>query len=47
VEERRGRVDAEVERLLGIGATRLRTAEEPGGYWVVMQDPEGNEFCVH
>ncbi|HEU4398937.1 MAG TPA: VOC family protein, partial [Actinomycetota bacterium] len=32
---------------LGIGATRLRTAEEPGGYWVVMQDPEGNEFCVH
>jgi len=47
VEERRGRVDAEVERLLGIGATRLRTVEEPGGYWVVMQDPEGNELCVH
>jgi len=47
VEERRGRVDAEVERLLGIGATRQRTVEEPGGYWVVMQDPEGNELCVH
>jgi len=47
IEERRGRVDAEVERLLGIGATRQRTVEEPGGYWVVMQDPEGNELCVH
>jgi Glyoxalase-like domain len=21
--------------------------EELGQYWVVMQDPEGNEFCVH
>jgi len=47
VEERRRRVDAEVERLLGLGATRQRAAEELGGYWVVMQDPEGNEFCVH
>ena len=47
IEERRGRADAEVERLLGIGATRQRTVEEPGGYWVVMQDPEGNELCVH
>jgi glyoxalase superfamily protein len=47
IEERRRRVDAEVERLLGIGATRLRAMEELGVYWVVMQDPEGNEFCVH
>jgi Glyoxalase-like domain len=47
MEERRGRVDAEAERLLGIGATRLRAVEELGTYWVVMQDPEGNEFCVH
>jgi hypothetical protein len=47
MEERRRRVDAEVERLLGIGATRLRPVEELGVYWVVMQDPEGNEFCVH
>ena len=22
-------------------------AHEPGGEWVVMTDPEGNEFCVH
>ena len=47
MEERRGRVDAEVERLLGIGATRLRAVEELGVYWVVMHDPEANEFCVH
>jgi hypothetical protein len=30
-----------------LGATRLRAVEELGVYWVVMQDPEGNEFCVH
>ena len=47
LEERRARADAEVERLLGFGATRLRAAEELGQYWVVMQDVEGNEFCVH
>jgi Glyoxalase-like domain len=47
VEERRRQVDAEAERLAGIGATRLRAVEELGVYWVVMQDPEGNEFCVH
>ena len=45
--ERRGQVDAEVERLLGLGASRLRVVEEQGGYWAVMQDPEGDEFCVH
>jgi hypothetical protein len=47
LEVRRGKVDAEVGRLLGLGATRLRVAEERGEYWTVMQDPEGNEFCVH
>lgn len=40
--ERWPRLEAEVERLLRLGATRLRVAEEH----VVMQDPEGNEFCV-
>jgi predicted enzyme related to lactoylglutathione lyase len=24
----------------------LRRVQEPGGEWVVMEDPEGNEFCV-
>ena len=35
-----------VERLLGAGAIRLRACAEHGEYWVVMQDPEGNEFCL-
>jgi len=34
----------EVERLRGLGATVL--ADEPGFPWVVLADPEGNEFCV-
>lgn len=47
VEERRRMVDAEVERLWTIGASVFRPGSvERGEYWVVMQDPEGNEFCV-
>jgi hypothetical protein len=46
-DERRRSVDAEVERLVGEGATVLHPGEvRDGEYWVVMQDPEGNEFCV-
>jgi catechol 2,3-dioxygenase-like lactoylglutathione lyase family enzyme len=37
--------DAEVERLRGLGAEWVRRVEEHGPY-VVMLDPEGNEFCV-
>jgi hypothetical protein len=46
---RRQRVDAEVERLTALGAAVFRVLAEPGmdHYGVVMQDPEGNEFCVH
>lgn len=46
IEERRKRVDAEIERLKAEGATVLRPVEEHDEYWVVMQDPEGNEFCL-
>jgi hypothetical protein len=46
-EERRGRVDAEVQRLKALGATDARGAMEKNGeYWVRMNDPEGNEFCI-
>ena len=39
--------DQEVERLLGIGATLVADHRRPGGRgWVVLGDPEGNEFCV-
>jgi hypothetical protein len=40
--------DAEVARILGLGARMVddrRAIVEDGG-WVVLADPEGNEFCV-
>ncbi len=46
LEARKARVDAEVLRLLGLGATRLRTESDGDEYWVVMADPDANEFCV-
>ncbi|GAB3072785.1 VOC family protein [Nocardioides zeae] len=42
-------LEAEAERLVALGATRVERHEaEPGlgkGH-VVMRDPEGNEFCL-
>jgi hypothetical protein len=42
-----GRQAGEVERLTELGARVLREVKEPSGQWVVMADPEGNEFCLH
>lgn len=36
----------EAARIAGLGATETRRAEERGEFWVVLQDPEGNEFCI-
>ena len=38
-------MEVEVERLVGLGARRLETRPEYGGF-TVMQDPEGNELCI-
>ncbi|WP_328901522.1 MULTISPECIES: VOC family protein [unclassified Streptomyces] len=38
--------EAEVTRLLALGATRTDVGQGEGRSWVVMADPEGNEFCV-
>jgi predicted enzyme related to lactoylglutathione lyase len=38
--------DAEVARMVELGATRIEERTEYGQSWVVMNDPEGNEFCV-
>ncbi|MFJ3901936.1 VOC family protein [Streptomyces sp. NPDC090025] len=39
--------DAEVERVIALGATLFDDQRRPDGTgWVVLQDPEGNEFCV-
>lgn len=45
---RRRRVDAKVAELSTAGATTLRVSVHPehDHYYAVMQDPEGNEFCV-
>ncbi len=46
LEDRKEAVGTEVERLLKFGAKKQREWEEQGQYWVVMLDPDGNEFCV-
>ena len=40
--------DETIERLVALGATRVGRAMSgsEGGWWQVMADPEGNEFCV-
>lgn len=35
-----------VEGLVRLGATVPREDQMPGHSWTVMQDPEGNEFCI-
>lgn len=48
-EERMGALEAECDRLVGLGATRVERHEPSppmaAGH-IVMQDPEGNEFCL-
>jgi predicted enzyme related to lactoylglutathione lyase len=43
-----GARQAEVERLVGLGATVLgeRGGDAEGFVWTTLTDPEGNEFCV-
>ena len=44
-----GGQDEELARLLALGATEvadLRGKYGPGTGWVVLADPEGNEFCI-
>ena len=43
-----GERDAEVARLVGLGATVLgqRGGDAEGLVWTTLTDPEGNEFCV-
>lgn len=44
-------MEDEVERLVAAGATAIVTRRDPDDFenpftWTVMEDPEGNEFCV-
>lgn len=48
-EARMAALEAEAERLVALGATRVRRFEPTppmGAGHLVMQDPEGNEFCL-
>lgn len=38
--------ESEVERLIGLGATRVDWRYEPDADYVVLADPDGNSFCV-
>jgi hypothetical protein len=38
--------DADVTRLIDLGARRVDVGQGPEVTWVVLADPEGNEFCV-
>jgi catechol 2,3-dioxygenase-like lactoylglutathione lyase family enzyme len=41
-----GDVDIEVDRLLGLGAAHADVGQQADDPFVVLADPEGNEFCV-
>ncbi|MEP7019063.1 MAG: VOC family protein [Pseudonocardiales bacterium] len=45
-DEKRSVVRARADEIVALGATELREHDEHGEYWIVMQDIEGNEFCV-
>ena len=38
--------DAELERLLSLGATRADVGQRGDEGWYVLADPEGNQFCL-
>jgi hypothetical protein len=37
-------LDAEVARLVSVGATKGAEFDEAGAHWITLTDPEGNEF---
>ena len=41
-------IESEATRLVALGATRVSEGpcSEHGSTWILMADPEGNEFCV-
>jgi catechol 2,3-dioxygenase-like lactoylglutathione lyase family enzyme len=38
--------DEELQRLLGLGATRADVGQSGDEGWHVLADPEGNQFCL-
>jgi hypothetical protein len=46
LEDRRPLVDDKAAELIAAGATQVDRFDLPDDYWIVLLDPEGNEFCV-
>ena len=46
MEQKKARVDETVERLIAAGATKTRVVDREQEYWIELNDPEGNWFCV-
>ena len=44
--DRQRQVDAFIDRIVGLGGSKIRDVIDDAGYFAVMNDPEGNEFCV-
>jgi len=38
--------DAASARVEALGGMKLQEIEESGARWIVMADPDGNEFCL-
>jgi Glyoxalase-like domain len=43
---RRTRIDAEADRLIALGATVTERFDTSEDIHLILQDPEGNEFCL-
>ena len=39
-------LQADVARVIGLGATHVHDKAEYGMTWTTLADPEGNEFCI-
>jgi hypothetical protein len=44
--DRRAAVRSHMSQLVAAGATVVREMQEESGWWIVLTDPEGNEFCL-
>jgi hypothetical protein len=45
-DQRRTRIESEAARLVAAGAEIVERVDAGDGFWTVMRDVEGNEFCV-
>lgn len=46
VDERERRIHEEAARLVALGARQVGEGQQFDHHWLVLHDPEGNEFCV-